>query len=64
MQAEPDTAVSDVDGQIPSPSGCDVANEEAERVRKAIDGLPEAQRVVVLLHRFEGLTFGEIADAP
>lgn len=39
------------------------ANEEAERVRKAIDTLPDAQRVVVLLHRFEGLTFAEIAEA-
>ena len=39
------------------------ATEEAERVRAAIDGLPEAQRIVVLLHRFEGLTFAEIAEA-
>ena len=38
------------------------ANEEAERVRAAVDGLPEGQRTVVLLHRFEGLTFGEIAE--
>lgn len=38
------------------------ANEEAERVRRAVDSLPEGQRTVVLLHRFEGLTFGEIAE--
>jgi RNA polymerase sigma-70 factor (ECF subfamily) len=37
------------------------ANEEAERVRAAVDALPEGQRTVVLLHRFEGLSFGEIA---
>ncbi|MFO0683458.1 MAG: RNA polymerase sigma factor [Sandaracinus sp.] len=51
---------------LPAEGGADrwpEANEEAERVRKAIDTLPEAQRVVVLLHRFEGLTFGEIAEA-
>lgn len=39
------------------------ANEEAERVRAAIDALPDGQRTVILLHRFEGLTFGEIAEA-
>jgi RNA polymerase sigma-70 factor (ECF subfamily) len=31
------------------------------RVRSALAELPEAQRSVVLLHRFEGMTFGEIA---
>lgn len=30
------------------------------RVRAAIDALPASQRVVVHLHRFEGMTFGEI----
>ncbi|MCB9688680.1 MAG: RNA polymerase sigma factor [Alphaproteobacteria bacterium] len=33
----------------------------ADRVRAAIDGLPESQRVVIQLHRFEQLTFEEIA---
>lgn len=31
-----------------------------QRVRAAIDALPASQRVVVHLHRFEGMTFGEI----
>lgn len=35
---------------------------EARRVRRALDALPEAQRLVVLLHRYEGLTFREIAE--
>ncbi|AKF08785.1 RNA polymerase sigma factor [Sandaracinus amylolyticus] len=39
------------------------ANEAAERVRRAIDTLPDGQRIVVLLHRFEGMSFGEIAIA-
>ena len=30
------------------------------RVRQAIDALPASQRIVVHLHRFEGMTFGEI----
>lgn len=33
----------------------------AERVRAAIDELPDGQRVVVHLHRYEELTFAEIA---
>jgi RNA polymerase sigma-70 factor (ECF subfamily) len=43
---------SDGDGQ----------GERAARVRAAIDRLPESQRVVVQLHRFEGLTFAQIAE--
>lgn len=35
----------------------------ADRVRAAIDGLPENQRVVIQLHRFEQLTFEEIGAA-
>jgi RNA polymerase sigma factor (sigma-70 family) len=32
-----------------------------QRVRAAIDALPASQRVVIHLHRFEDMTFGEIA---
>jgi RNA polymerase sigma factor (sigma-70 family) len=39
----------------------DRQRERATRVRQAIDQLPESQRVVVQLHRFEGLTFAQIA---
>jgi RNA polymerase sigma-70 factor (ECF subfamily) len=35
----------------------------AERVREALDRLPEAQRAVIHLHRFEGMSFAEIAEA-
>lgn len=34
--------------------------ERSERVHAAIDSLPEPQRTVVHLHRFEGLGFAEI----
>jgi RNA polymerase sigma-70 factor (ECF subfamily) len=37
-----------------------LAHERAERVRSALDSLPEPQRVVIHLHRFEGLSFAEI----
>ncbi len=35
--------------------------EVKERVAAALARLPETQRVVIHLHRFEGMTFGEIA---
>jgi RNA polymerase sigma-70 factor (ECF subfamily) len=37
--------------------------ERAEQVRAALEALPESQRVIVHLHRFEGLTFAQIAAA-
>ena len=37
-----------------------LARARAARVRAALDALPEPQRVVVHLHRFEGLSFAEI----
>jgi RNA polymerase sigma-70 factor (ECF subfamily) len=35
--------------------------EISELVRRAVDALPESQRVVIHLNRYEGMTFGEIA---
>lgn len=43
------------------PEGDAAASERAARVRAAIDALPESQRVIVHLHRFEGLGYAEIA---
>jgi len=37
------------------------ANERMDGVRAALEALPESQRVIVHLHRYEGLTFAEIA---
>lgn len=37
--------------------------EEQARVRAAIEALPERQRLAVLLSRFEGLSYEEIADS-
>jgi len=37
-----------------------LGKQRAERVREALDRLPEPQRLVVHLHRFEGLGFAEI----
>jgi RNA polymerase sigma-70 factor (ECF subfamily) len=41
----------------PPPDG-----DVAEAVRRALDALPESQRTVIHLHRYEGLTFPEIAQ--
>jgi len=35
----------------------------AARVRAALDGLSESQRVVIQMHRFQGMTFPAIAEA-
>jgi RNA polymerase sigma-70 factor (ECF subfamily) len=35
--------------------------DAADAVRRAVDALPESQRVVIHLNRFEGMTFAEIA---
>ena len=35
--------------------------ERAERVRRAVADLPESQRIIIHLHRFENMSFAEIA---
>ncbi|MHB1158106.1 MAG: RNA polymerase sigma factor [Phycisphaerales bacterium] len=39
------------------------SREQAERVRQAIGSLPERQRMAVILLRYEGLTYRQIAEA-
>ena len=38
-----------------------IDGDTADAVRRAVDALPESQRVVIHLNRFEGMTFAEIA---
>ncbi|MGB2768306.1 MAG: sigma-70 family RNA polymerase sigma factor [Candidatus Zixiibacteriota bacterium] len=52
---------------IPAPDSSrpDVALEKKERnvvVQKAIDSLPEKQRTAFVLHKYEGLSYEEIAE--
>lgn len=42
------------------PRAAAIAQERADRVRAALERLPEPQRLVVHLHRFEDLGFAEI----
>ncbi len=46
----------------PSPSQNAIADEEAQRIEAAMDGLPEAQREALLLARIVGLSQAEIAE--
>lgn len=43
------------------PDGILEKSELSERVRKVLDGLPESQRTAVVLKRFEGMSYEEIA---
>ena len=36
--------------------------ERREQIRQAVDALPEKQRLAVLLHKYEELDYGEIAE--
>ena len=45
----------------PSPDRLD-DEEKTQRVRAAVDALPDRQRTAVVLHRYEGLTHARIAD--
>jgi RNA polymerase sigma-70 factor (ECF subfamily) len=45
-----------------SPEEAFLENERAQAVRRALAALPEGQREVIELHRFEGLSFPEIAE--
>ncbi len=40
----------------------DVPGDRVDRVREALARLPESQRVIVHLHRYEELTFAQIAE--
>jgi RNA polymerase sigma-70 factor (ECF subfamily) len=47
-------------GDVPSPSGMAMANEQSEAVRRALERLPETYRQVLLWRHQEGLHFVEI----
>lgn len=39
-----------------------LARERREEIRRAVEELPEKQRLAVLLHKYQGLDYGEIAE--
>jgi RNA polymerase sigma factor (sigma-70 family) len=56
-------ALARADEQLTRDAEPPPSNDVAEQVRAALDSLPESQRTVIHLHRYEGLTFSEIAKA-
>ena len=49
-------------GSEPDPQQSAESNELADAVRKAIASLPENQRAAIVLQRYEGLSYQEIAE--
>jgi RNA polymerase sigma-70 factor, ECF subfamily len=47
-------------GTRQGPEADSAAGQRAETVRAALDALPESQRLIVHLHRYEAMTFAEI----
>ncbi len=58
------TSLDDVTVEAQAEPDCDVAEKEeiAQLVRAAVNGLPERQRVALVLHRYEGLSHSQIAE--
>lgn len=61
----PDTPVAPpiADTRTPSPLEAALHSEQALVVKKAVDALPESQKMAVILHRYEHLSYREIAEA-
>src|SRR5215831_5648289 len=56
-------ALARADEQLSRTAEPPSTSDVADQVRAALDSLPESQRTVIHLHRYEGLTFAEIAEA-
>ncbi|MFH0983472.1 MAG: RNA polymerase sigma factor [Planctomycetota bacterium] len=48
--------------ELDRPDARAIAREQADRVRKAVAGLPGQQRTAILLRHFQGFSYAEIAD--
>lgn len=55
-------SAEDLDSPVLDPLERRQAGEEAERVRRALERLPEDQRVTLILRHFHGLNYEEIAE--
>ena len=64
-ERQPDTvgspALEAVADETPSPERAVLARDELRRLERAIDGLSSRQREVLFLHKFDGLSYRDIA---
>ncbi len=51
-----------VPDDAPGPERALLARDEVRRLERAIDDLPPRQRQILLLHKFDGLSYGAIAE--
>ena len=58
-----DSLLLQVPDSAPSPESALERRETAAAVRAAVAALPPRQRMAVVLTRFEGLSYAEVADA-
>lgn len=58
-----EAALDPADGRGEAPADALVRKETAERVREAVARLPDDQRLAVVLSKYEGLSYRELADA-
>jgi RNA polymerase sigma-70 factor, ECF subfamily len=61
-EADDDRAVEPPDPGAVAPGQALLDDEMASRVRDAVGQLPERQRLAILLNKFEGLDYQEVAD--
>jgi RNA polymerase sigma-70 factor (ECF subfamily) len=60
-RSAPDTELEQLEDERAPSASAQIDQDSRDRaVREAVDALPPSQRVVVQLHRFEGMTFPEI----
>lgn len=61
-QKEEETAFQATDPNAPSPASTMLDTELQAAIQRAIDSLPEAQRMAIILRRYEEMAYEEIAD--
>ena len=55
-------AAGKVAARIPTPEREVLASERNAQIRAAVDALPEKQKTAVLLHKYQGMEYGEIGE--